>query len=110
MSAPLCLGRYLLPFPGRDLCPAVEIECQPDPIVELAARLQGVGGDVDKSPIRATFHNDCRAAVPFERRIVEGWVDPAHDARRSYGDAHLALDHKSKAAEHAFFRNAAARS
>jgi hypothetical protein len=35
-----------------------------------------------------------------------GRVDAAHDATLAYGDAHLALHHKGKAAKHFLFLDA----
>jgi hypothetical protein len=77
-------------------------------VVEFALCLYGVGANVDVSPVPATFHNDGRASVAFQRRIMNRWVDAAHNSRLAYGDAHLAFDHKGDATEHSLFLGAAA--
>jgi hypothetical protein len=101
-------GRYLLPFPGRGLCPAVEIEREPDPIVEIALGPKSVSVDSDVAPVLPTFHDHSGTAFPSESHVMVRRVDAAHDATLPYGDAHLALDHESDAAEHFLFCDAPA--
>src|SRR5262249_40415617 len=105
-----CFGGCLLPFLGRGLCAAVEIERKLDPTVEIGLGAKSFSIDMDIAAVFPTLHDDGGAALPFKRRVMDGRGDAAHNTPFADGDAHLALDHESKAAEHAFFRNAAARS
>ena len=107
MSAACCFDRYLKPFPGRGLCPAVELKRQPDPEVEIAFGAKSITGDSDVAPVFPTFHDHSGAPLPSEGFIMGSWVDAAHDAPLPHGDAHLPLDHESDATEHFLFFDAA---
>src|SRR6516164_3887514 len=104
----LPVGALPKPFSGRGLCPAVEIERQLDPMVEIGLGTKSFSIDVDIAPVFPTFHDDGGAALPFKRRVMDGRVDAAHDAPLAYGDAHLAVDHEGDAAEHFLFLDTAA--
>jgi hypothetical protein len=57
------------------------------------------------SSVLSPFHYNSPAAFTFQRGVVKGRVDAAHDSVATDADTHLSSDHESDAAEHLLFLN-----
>ncbi|HEV2314076.1 MAG TPA: hypothetical protein VGR94_02120 [Candidatus Acidoferrales bacterium] len=85
----------------------VIIQRQPNPIVEVGLCPYGFGINVYKASVLSSPHDHGAATLPLQRGIVDGGINPAHDAFLAYANAHLSLNHEGNAAEHCFLLNAA---
>jgi hypothetical protein len=60
---------------------------------------------VHVASVLSPFHHHSPAAFMFQRGVVNGWVDPAHNSVSTNADTHLPANHQSDAAEHFLFGN-----
>src|SRR2546422_8360061 len=62
--------------------------------------------DVHPPAVLSPLHHPRSGPLPLHRSIVQGGIDPTHDAALTDADAHLAADHERHAAEHALLLEA----
>ncbi len=85
----------------------VIIQRQPNPIVEAGLRSYGFGVNMYKASVLSSSHDDGVTTFALQRSIVNGRINPTHDAFLANADTHFPLNHERNAAEHSLLFNAA---